>query len=131
MKKIENRDDINLLVRTFYSSIRKDMLLGPIFNAHITEDKWPEHLEKLTDFWVSTLLGAVCFKGSPTKAHRKVDKNVSHSISQYHFDRWVALWHKTIDSLFNEELAERAKQASKLMAMEQLNAIKSFRNYEH
>jgi len=51
MKQIENRNDINILVNNFYSKIRKDDLLGPIFNAHIPDDKWKEHLDKLTDFW--------------------------------------------------------------------------------
>ena len=48
MKSIESREDVQLLVNTFYSKIRKDELLGPIFNSHISEDEWPQHLIKLT-----------------------------------------------------------------------------------
>jgi hemoglobin len=36
------------LVDTFYTKIRADELLGPIFNEAI--DDWPENLERLTDF---------------------------------------------------------------------------------
>ena len=50
MKEIESRSDINYLVNNFYSKIRRDNLLGPIFNSHISEEKWPAHLSKLTDF---------------------------------------------------------------------------------
>ena len=33
MKSIESREDVQLLVNTLYSKIRKDELLGPIFNS--------------------------------------------------------------------------------------------------
>jgi len=50
MKTIQNRSDVNQLVNVFYAKIRKDDLLGPIFNKHIIDEQWPEHLDKLTDF---------------------------------------------------------------------------------
>ena len=62
MKPIKNREDIHLLVNTFYSKIRKDELLGPIFNSHISENQWPHHLMKLTDFWETNLFGVRKFK---------------------------------------------------------------------
>lgn len=127
IKEIENREDITLLVNTFYATIRKDELLGPIFNSHIKKEQWPAHLEKLTDFWVTALLGIVCFKGNPTMAHRKVDINLKHTIAQDNFEQWIRLWHKTIDSLFIGELANRAKMASENMAAGQFNAICSMR----
>lgn len=126
MKEIENRADIHLLVITFYDKIRKDDLLGPIFNAHLSKEQWPPHLEKLTDFWVTALLGDVCFKGSPTKAHLKVDKYLNHTMDQVHFGQWLQLWFQTIDSLFIGSLAQRAKDASRRMATGQyLNVWKS------
>ncbi|WP_291868980.1 group III truncated hemoglobin [Maribacter sp.] len=130
VKNIENREDIRVLVHTFYRHIRENELLGPIFNSHIKEEQWPAHLEKLTDFWVTALLGDVCFKGNPTIAHRTVDKNLNHSIAPYHFEQWITLWHSTIDSLYVGELANRAKMTSERMAMGQFNAICSFRDPE-
>jgi hemoglobin len=47
-KDIESRSDVNELVIKFYAKIRKDILLGPIFNNAIVD--WPIHLEHLTDF---------------------------------------------------------------------------------
>ena len=126
-KEIENREDVRLLVNTFYLKIREDELLGPIFNTHIIGEQWPVHLEKLTDFWVTALFGDICFKGNPTLAHRTVDKNLNHTIAQYHFEQWITLWHNTIDSLFEGALANRAKKASESMAIGQFNAINSFR----
>jgi len=42
MKPIETKDDIVVLVNAFYAKIRKDELLGPIFNGHIAEERWPD-----------------------------------------------------------------------------------------
>ncbi len=119
MKEIENREDIFLLVTSFYQAIRKDELLGPIFNHHLSDEQWPVHLEKLTDFWVTALLGEVCFKGNPSQAHVKVDKHMGHNMSQLHFGKWLQLWFTTIDSLYEGELAQKAKNASRKMATSQ------------
>lgn len=128
VKDIAHREDIRVLVHTFYGHIRENELLGPIFNSHIKEGQWPAHLEKLTDFWVTALLGDICFKGNPTMAHRTVDKNLNHAIAPYHFEQWIGLWHSTIDSLYKGALANRAKKAAEKMAMGQFNAICSFRD---
>jgi hemoglobin len=86
MQTISSRNDISLLVNTFYSKIREDEMLGPIFNKHIPEDKWPEHLSKLSDFWESNLFDVRKFKGNPSAKHINVDKNSGHTIEQVEFE---------------------------------------------
>jgi len=114
--KIESREDVSLLVHTFYSKIRKDDLLGPIFNAHISEEEWPQHLIKLTDFWETNLFGVRKFKGSPTKKHLKVDKNLDYTIDQMHFGKWLQLWVETINKLFVGDRADKAIYMARKMA---------------
>jgi len=116
MKEIQDRADIFLLVTTFYMKIRKDTLLGPIFNSHIAEAQWPDHLEKLTDFWTTNLLGISCFKGSPQQAHKMVDENLNYTIEPNHFGQWLQLWFATIDSLFEGKLANKAKKSARRMS---------------
>ncbi len=123
MKPIENRDDINTLVNAFYSKIRKDALLGPIFNSHLAEDQWTEHLNKLTDFWETNLFGVPKFKGSPTQKHISVDKSLNYTMDQNHFGQWINLWFETIDELFEGEYAEKAKNAARKMATGQYLAV--------
>lgn len=123
MKSIDNRDDISLLVHSFYDKIRRDELLGPIFNSHIADDQWPEHLRKLTDFWETNLFGTIKFKGSPTQKHIQVDKNLNYTIEQRHFGRWLQHWFETIDELFVGELADKAKNAARKMSTGQFMAI--------
>lgn len=116
MKTIDSREDVSLLVHSFYAKIRKDELLGPIFNGNIPDDHWPAHLEKLTDFWESNLFGIFKFKGNPPAAHQRMDANEGHTISQVHFGKWLQLWFETIDELFYGERAERAKDAARRMS---------------
>lgn len=123
MKRIESRKDISLLVNTFYSKIRMDEVLGPIFNSHIPEESWPEHLSKLTDFWETNLFGIAKFKGNPSQKHINVDKNMDYSIDQTHFGRWIQLWFETIDELYEGDLAFNAKNAARKMATGQFLAI--------
>lgn len=123
MNTINNREDISQLVHTFYSKIRKNELLGPIFNRHISEEQWPEHLKKLTDFWETNLFGIAKFKGSPSAKHITVDENMNHTIEQIHFGVWLQLWFETIDQLFEGELAAKAKQSARKMSTGQFLII--------
>ncbi|PKG43831.1 group III truncated hemoglobin [Psychroflexus sp. MES1-P1E] len=123
MNTINDRKDVNILVNRFYAKIRKDGLLGPIFNAHISEEQWPEHLIKLTGFWETNLLGVSKFKGNPSSKHIKIDANLGHKIEQDHFGRWLKLWFETIDELYNGELAIRAKESARKMATGQFLTI--------
>ena len=128
MKTITTREDIKVLVTSFYAKIRKDDMLGDIFNSHIPESHWPAHLEKLTDFWETNLFGVALFKGNPSQKHINVDKNMNHSIDQVHFEKWLQLWFETIDELFVGELAIRAKNAARKMATGQYLVMWNHRN---
>ena len=116
-KDIENRKDVNKLVHTFYSTIRKDRILGPIFNKRLVSDAiWDEHLVKLTDFWETNLFQVIKFSGDPMKAHQETDKSMNYSVTQDHFVRWLGIWNKTIDSLFIGEKANLAKEKARRMS---------------
>jgi hemoglobin len=123
MNTIQSRNDVSLLVNSFYAKIRRDELLGPIFNGHISEEKWPEHLEKLTDFWETNLFRVIKFKGNPSVKHVKVDSNLNHSIEKFHFDNWLGLWFETVDEMYEGDLAIRAKESAQKMAMGQYITI--------
>ncbi|MCU4156337.1 group III truncated hemoglobin [Carboxylicivirga sp. A043] len=115
--KLQTRNDIELLVRQFYSKIQIDDLLGPFFNKMIpNEIEWEKHYQLLTDFWELNLMEVKGFDGNPAKAHHGVDKAFKQSITTKHFDRWVELWTETIDQLYEGEMAEKAKMRAQNMA---------------
>lgn len=114
MDDIRDREDVFLLVTTFYQKVRADAEIGHFFNTIITD--WDEHLQKLTDFWESNLFFKAKFRGNPMKAHVAVDQQFDHAIQMEHFGQWLNLWVATIDALFEGELANRAKNNARKMA---------------
>ncbi|WNH11787.1 group III truncated hemoglobin [Thalassobellus suaedae] len=116
-KDISTREDIFLLVSSFYKKVRKDPVLGPFFNDAIKD--WDEHLHKLTTFWESSLFMTRKlehkYKGNPLEVHAKVDKDNNNSITELHFGLWLNLWFQTIDELFEGDYAENAKRRARKM----------------
>lgn len=113
-KTIENREDVSLLVRTFYAKVRQDEMLGPIFNGIVSD--WEEHFEKLIDFWENNLFFVDKYHGNPKAAHIEVDRQVGNTIESQHFGRWLNLWFETIDENFEGSLADRAKNNARKMS---------------
>lgn len=112
-KEISSRKEVFELVTTFYAKIRKDDMLGPIFDKHIKD--WESHFEKLTDFWETNLFMVAKFKGNPMLKHRIVDAGENYTINEHHFGRWLNLWFQTVDDLFIGEKADIAKNRARNM----------------
>lgn len=104
MHDITTPEDVQLLVDTFYSKIRQNDLLAPVFAQRITTETWPVHLEKMYRFWGSILLYTQNYNGSP------FDKHIGLGISSRHFETWLALFAQTVDELFEGETANIAKE---------------------
>lgn len=114
MIEIENIDDIKKLVDTFYGKVRKDELIGPIFNE-VIQDTWPEHLDKMYRFWQTMLLREHTYYGAPVLPHLKLP------VKRKHFERWLALFDETLRDDFIGKTAEEASwRAHKMAEMFQL-----------
>ena len=111
---IKTREDIFLLVSTFYRKVKNDDLLSPFFNDTIND--WDLHLEHLTTFWESSLFLKTRYVGNPVEAHIKFDAMHNNSISEVHFGIWLNLWIETIDELFEGDYAENAKRRARKMS---------------
>ena len=109
--------DIHFLVDQFYTSVRQDTFLGPIFNARLT-GRWEMHHKKLYRFWNTVLLRRPDYFGDPVPMH--FDMN----IDERHFEGWLKIWTETIDANFEGLIAERAKFRGKTMAKAFLAKIK-------
>jgi hemoglobin len=115
MKELNEREDVALLVNIFYSKVKEERTLGPVFNALIVEENWPVHLIRMVDFWECNLFFRPTFKGNPMQAHRKVDANYNFKTNERHYQRWVELWCQTVDGHFEGQKAELAKTRAKNM----------------
>jgi hemoglobin len=107
MNDIKTREDIIVLVDSFYGKIKTNNLLAPIFND-VAKIDWQHHLPNMYDFWETLLLGKQAFKGNPMLKHLQLSKQTE--MSKIHFDTWLSLWTETIDELYKGETAEEAKQ---------------------
>jgi hemoglobin len=79
---------IGMLVDRFYGVVRRDEVLGPVFEARILD--WDDHLQKLRAFWSSVVLMTGRYKGRPMPVHLAIGE-----ISEVHFARWLDLFGKT------------------------------------
>lgn len=112
-KDLETREDVKLLVSSFYDKVRKDDVLGPFFKEAIKD--WDEHIERLTTFWEASLFLKTKYTGNPLETHIKMDADHNHSISQVQFGLWLNLWFQTIDELFEGDFAQNAKFKARKM----------------
>lgn len=104
---LDTPDEIAEMVRRFYQDVAQDDLLGPLFNDVARVD-WAEHLPKLTRFWCRALLGIPGYQGNPFMAHRLVHQQ--SPFTQAHFERWLELFHETLDGGWTGPIVEGAKE---------------------
>lgn len=97
--------EIAEMVRRFYADVAQDDLLGPMFEDVARVD-WSEHLPKLTAFWCRALLGLPGYQGNPFRAHAEVHRQVPFTPA--HFERWLSLFHETVELGWVGPRAERA-----------------------
>lgn len=89
-RKLETGIDeamIDRLVRDFYGKVRRDPMLGPIFEARV--ENWEQHFLTLGAFWSSVTLGTGAYSGTPMQKH------IGLPVDSRHFDRWLRLFGET------------------------------------
>lgn len=80
---------IRKVVDDFYNVARQDPMLGPVFEAHVSD--WPAHQETMYGFWATVLTGDRRYSGDPFARHRAVPE-----LSGEHFRRWLELFVETL-----------------------------------
>ncbi len=101
---------INTFVQTFYGHIRKHPVLGPIFEERLA-NHWGEHMEALTNFWMTVLGGIPSYKGNPMQVHQQVP-----GIEASHFPLWLDLFAQTAREELPTPIAETAIEKSQRIA---------------
>ena len=103
---IISRNDVIVLVDSFYEKVKSDALLGPVF-SHVN---WPNHLPVMYNFWSSMLLGEMTYKGNPLQSHLDLP------IEGKHFSQWLTLFEETLDEHFAGEKAEETRMRARAIA---------------
>jgi hemoglobin len=124
MKDVTSREDVELLVRSFYTKVRKNDTLGYIFDDIIKID-WEHHIPILVDFWETMLLDTDSYKRNAMAEHFKVNQKIK--LEPLHFSTWLTLFDQTVDELFSGQKARLAKKRAHsigqimLLKMQQIN----------
>ena len=106
-KDIENREDIVVLINTFYEKVKKDEVIGYIFND-VAKVNWEKHLPVMYDFWENVIFFTGSYTGNPMTAHKQLNQKTP--LNTEHFQEWIKLFTKTVDELFEGDKAELTKQ---------------------
>ena len=116
MRDIQSRADIENLVELFYQKAMTDELIGHFFTEVVPLDL-KVHLPIICDFWETTLLGNMVYKGNPMLKHLSLAEK--STLNKAHFKKWLAIWEKTILDHFEGRIAQeaitRARQIASLM----------------
>lgn len=89
---------IKVLVDSFYERVRNDAILGPIFDARISD--WGTHLARMRAFWSSVALMTGRYHGRP------MEKHLPLPVDARHFDRWLAVFEETALEICPQPAAE-------------------------
>jgi hemoglobin len=90
---------IERVVDTFYQRVRSDNTLAQIFEPRVSH--WPDHLQKLTEFWCSVLLMTGQYKGTPLVHHVAIP-----NLTERHFKQWLALFRMSVEEHCDVEQTE-------------------------
>lgn len=112
---ILNRENINKLVITFYTAVLENEKLAPFFIEHLgidmNNETWATHMQLLTDFWSTLVMGVDDYKGFPFPPHAQMS-----GLDRESFETWIKLFFESVDNVFTEEIASKFKEKSSIIA---------------
>ena len=111
LRDIENREDIDTLMWSFYDRMMVDPVIGYIF-THYAKLDLTSHLPIIADFWETVLFQKPIYKRGPKAMEVHFDLNKKVQLRKQHFTRWLYLFHHTIDELYYGAKATLAKERS-------------------
>lgn len=124
MQDIQNRSDLENVVRKFYKLAIPDAVIGHFF-TEVIPIEWEEHIHTVTNFWDSMIFGTSEYKNNPMMPHIKL--NGLSRMEKQHFEKWLYLWRKTIHEHYQgqraEEVISRATSIAKIMEFKIASAI--------
>lgn len=95
-----NAQEISRVVAIFYTRVRADAVLGPVFAAHVSD--WPEHEAKIAAFWRNAILRERSYSGNPMRVH------VSRpDVKAEHFPIWLGLFHEVLRAELPTQTAQQ------------------------
>lgn len=117
---IESAADIDRLVEVFYAYVLADPIIG-FFFTDIAGIDLAMHLPKISAFWQLQLLGKIGYRGETFAVHKDLHSHAQ--LTADHFHRWLFLFERTVDELFEGPRANIAKQRAHAIARSMQRAL--------
>ena len=92
---------IGAVLDLFYTRVRSDPELGPVFAGAIADEEWPAHMATIRDFWSAVMLKSGRYRGNPLQVHKEIE-----GVSPELFTRWLALFDEACRERLPPDLAE-------------------------
>ena len=117
---IVTEEQVSMLVDAFYEQVFQDAQLSPFFK-HVD---YPTHRPKMIAFWNFVLLDKAGYTTQvwDVHAHLRIQPEL--------FQTWVNLFCNTVDTLFEGEIAERAKLRARTLGWTFAEKMKSKWDHE-
>lgn len=122
-RDIENRDDLLLLVRSFYQKLLADESISYLF-TDIAKIDLDHHLPVLVDFWDSVLFQSNTYQKNAMQPH--IALHQQSPLQKHHFETWLNYFKTSVDELFTGANAFIIKErATSIATVMQIKTIQS------
>jgi hemoglobin len=112
-RDLEDRADIEALLKEFYSRAFEDPLIGRFFTEVVPLDL-ETHIPVIASFWESVLFRTHAYARNVMEIHRGI--HLLSPINKEHLDRWVELFTETVKNNFEGEMSELMQQRARSIA---------------
>jgi len=110
---LDSREHIESFVDEFYRRILADTRLAPIF-LDVAQIDLDVHLPHIKDYWSKLLLGETDYRRHTMNIHRRLHSQ--RPLEPADFERWLALFIRTVEEGYAGPKAERAKRVATAIA---------------
>lgn len=124
-RDIEDREDIDRLMGSFYSRAIADLEIGYIF-TDVAKLDLASHLPVIGDFWETILFqtGAYARHGrNPLQIHAALNEKTPLRIE--HFKRWLEIFDSVVDEGFAGDRTEFLKSRARAIANRMMSFVSS------
>jgi len=117
------RENLEILVTSFYQKAMRDDLIGHYFTLELGEDitdfEWVRHIDILVDFWSSVLIDDPEYNSDPYGPHFTII-----GLKEQDFVRWVKLFIETSDEIYVPDVSMLFQEKAKFYAQEFMTRLK-------
>jgi hemoglobin len=106
MTDIQSREDLYLIVKSFYIKLLNDSSINYLFTEVAKIDLEP-HLNELVNFWDDLIFDKNNYRKNVLQIHQ--DVNQKSPFSSIHFEVWLKYFNQSIDENFSGSNAEQMK----------------------